>query len=717
MCSVEYIRVITSIGPIRVLTYTCTCARTYIWMHGHRRKCSCTAVSTLVSTAVDLNRRGLVSLCHFNMHSSCLLLFVIIISNSLLESEGLRKLTHKCHHELKRCHGHGKYWQTDGVCKEQVCVAPDTLSMKIKIIVRYRSGLRSTRNKRKKVKDLFIRGVGPGLSWDKPVQLKKSAISIDTWQLHIKYFDNSDGMTCASSKHCSQNQRALEFRLYTSRSIGSDMKGPNFRINLPMSQSLTGAAGLRTFGATIYPWFHATVSTTKKFTTHILDIDDNNALKVECSVIYPPSFKENIRKKYPLVILLTSIEKEKLVKNLLEQLFVHEASVQESIVAIVSFPEHRMHPFSVTTEFTCVKPGCSEDCIKCWDSKRKVPCKPSLFEAELLNVHCITQKDNRGLGKVLLASIKNDIIPEIVFLSLQRVNVDFPLNRVTIIGHAEGAILACFAPIYYPEVYENAACLSPKFFLPVGLDGRDLSASAWFKSSVMNRTQYVKQHKSTRILHSTQKYYIDNGELENLFWPSENNLKITDEVVNLLKDGLDLEENKNIFRAIIPQTSLNYELRTYDIISRLRTPLTYFFRPLGGIPKYDLNAVLDASKSKRQKWKPPHLKALKNPESIDDSTFLTIDETEDCPIVECKYKDVPMALVIVAAGESCYTRYIYILNNKLVNWIYFLLAVSGVVSMFMSVVVMCLRESNRRAAIEADKEDEELMEDYYSSDD
>ena len=164
-------------------------------------------------------------------------LLLVVVLSLIRSTDGSRILANLCSADGKRCHGVGKPWQHDGICQRTStgtqCIAPSTRTMKLGITAIYRS-LR-IKSKKTLVRNMYIRGSGPGLSWEQSIKMKKSAITVDQWRVELDYTVNSDGITCLSPTHCSHNQRALEFRIYTDESGSNSMKGPNFFVPLPIS--------------------------------------------------------------------------------------------------------------------------------------------------------------------------------------------------------------------------------------------------------------------------------------------------------------------------------------------------------------------------------------------------------------------------------------------------------------------------------------------------
>lgn len=88
------------------------------------------------------------------------------------------------------CREEGKPWQRDGVCVAAArrgageCVVPDSRSFKLTLVaevLRLKTELPGARE----VRNLWVRGSGPGLSWQRGARMKKTKEG--EWQLHLEY--------------------------------------------------------------------------------------------------------------------------------------------------------------------------------------------------------------------------------------------------------------------------------------------------------------------------------------------------------------------------------------------------------------------------------------------------------------------------------------------------------------------------------------------------
>ena len=483
----------------------------------------------------------------------------------------MRKLSDSCTDPYDSCTASGKPWQHDGVCLEDKCKAPDSLSMEFAIEVRYRSMIYKT------VASLYIRGTGAGLSWERPIKMSQSAVAIDLWKTKLQYTMDSDGMQCLKPNHCSQNQLFVEFRIYRDEEGREDMLGPNFFYPLPISRSLQGSASFLTPEITFFPWFFSKTITTKQYSyeSNYLLGKNLEPLQVKYTVLFPPSFNDNLKKLYPLVLLISSGSQ---IFPVLEHLYVYEASVEEAVVVVVHFSlsDLELVPFHHTYEPTCKTDSC-HDCQTCWGPTLSKPCTREKFVREAFK--CLKMTKHLGRADDAIKSILHELLPAVRQHTKKRAAVHYPSKRMTIIGFGDNSLLALYAAISYPHAFSNVACISPKFFLPL-----DSSFNAHSGTIALIKEEGAKLQMGyeRQFLYATQKYYFDNGELDNYFFPIADALEATDAVVEELMMQFKLKENANIMRMIIPRAKLGYEQGSEpDINSRIRLPLAFFFRSAG----------------------------------------------------------------------------------------------------------------------------------------
>ena len=482
-------------------------------------------------------------------------------------------------------------WHYDAVCTpENQCVVAEERKFSFQIEAKMRTGTAVG----KKVGSLWMRGSGPGLSWDKPIELRRSGSAVDSWRTKIQYRSSSDALPCTSKDYCWYNQRAVEFRLYRDQQGKDDMLGPNFYFQLPVSESMEGAPSFLTPTLTVYPWFDGREVLTREFevtsSLHSIGILDQT-FKATLNVLYPPSFEHNIRKRYPLVLYFGYSAQA--FAPLLELAFVREALTREAVVVGVTPlglkpPYILLSPYPNTGMWYCKKSPCdTRRCATCWlPRKRDDACDKKEFAHQAKN--CMYFKVNQGYGDMFLDFIEMDVVPKISEVTQERVDVDFPRHRLTLFGEFDAtSLLACHAAVTRPHIYQNAACFSAPVYWPMS------SKNNPRESYLRNRRvrAFSEKYETTpalRVAHLTQKYYIDISANQEAEFPLVDPYKHTDEFVEELKNTFSLEEGKNILYFTIPDIAMAYVMResgskaTMMIYDRFLPALRFFLLAEGG---------------------------------------------------------------------------------------------------------------------------------------
>ena len=503
----------------------------------------------------------------------------------------------KCFQDIEgsRCHERSKAWQHDGVCLFKgsaggqpgpVCAVPDKRKFKFAIIAKLRQ-LKKIAGAKHTAK-LWIRGSGPGLSWEKSTEMKKTASALDVWRTELSFDADSGALPCLSSSYCAMNQAALEFRLYRDQLAQDGMFGPNFRVSLPISHSLSGAVDFMIPEVTVHPWFDGKMITKTDFTirssTYVTG--QESELEVGVTLLYPPSFDYNIHKRYPLIIMFGTKEPI-LITPLLEHMFLHEASIDEAVVASIHYldaaPFCLLSPFKGSKIWRCKTGKACHKCQSCWDYQRAEPCDEEDFIAKAKK--CLIDEGCQGRGEEILDFIEIDILPSLLERTANRLLLDPPRSRVSIIGYDGAGLLACFAALTRPTVYGNAGCLSAPFAWPLKELLPDVT-EVFGMQSVYER-KLLRQPK-LQMEYATQKYFIDTGEKDNFFFPVVNPFHYTEQFINSLKENLKLRDNVNILYMSFPRMDNSYYHFPDGgdkMLQRIRYPLLFFLGAKGGPSK------------------------------------------------------------------------------------------------------------------------------------
>ena len=494
--------------------------------------------------------------------------------------------------EGSRCHERNKAWQRDGVCMFKgsaggqpgpVCAVPDKRTFKFAIIAKLRQ-LKKIPGTKPIIK-LWIRGSGPGLSWEKSTEMKKTASALDVWRTELSFDADSGALPCLSSSYCAMNQAALEFRLYRDELAQDGMLGPNTYVPLPISHSLSGAADFMIPEVAIQPWFDGMKITKTEFTIsssmHVTGKEGE--LEVGVTLLYPPSFDYNIHKSYPLVIMFGAKEAV-LITPLLEHMFVHEASIDEVVVASIHYldaaPFCLLNPFKDSEIWRCKTGQTCHQCQSCWDYRRAEPCDKEEFIEKAKK--CLTVAQCGGRGEEILDFIELDLLPNLLERTANRLLLDFPRSRVTIIGYDGAGLLACYAALTRPTVYGNAGCLSAPFAWPLKHLLPDVTET--FGMQGVYELKLLPQPK-LQMEYATQKYFIDTGEKDNFFFPVVNPFHYTERFISSLKEKLKLRDNVNILYSSFPGMDNSYYHFPDSggkMLQRMRHPLLFFLGAKGG---------------------------------------------------------------------------------------------------------------------------------------
>ena len=496
----------------------------------------------------------------------------------------------KCSTPLARCRG--DKWHHDAVCSLQndcIVASERTFSFVVEAKMKPLDAARGAN----RVGSLWMRGSGPGISWEKPVELRRSGSSVDSWKAEVKYRSSSDALLCASGDYCFSNQKALEFRLYRDQMGRDDMLGPNFYVQLPVSESMHGDASFLTPTATVYPWFDGDAVETRQFPVEssLNVMGEPGQFKITLDVLYPPSFEYNIRKKYPLVVYLGSYP-ESLVP-LLEYAFVHESHIQEAMVVAVSPldepPFRILSPYLHSYVWQCKEKPCKvKECATCWLPRISNACdkKEFAFQAK----RCLFPELLPSYGEAVLDFIEMDILPKIREVTQERVLVDFPRERLSIVGDLDGAsLLACYAALTRPHIYQNAACLSAPFYWPLTASVTDPAPNPGIQRTLRDIGKTLSETPALRPAYLTQRYYIDISFNQHATLPLVDVYRHTEDFVQGLQEILFLEKGKNILYFTVPDVVLSHAvLHTHPLLSvynRLLPALKFFLRAEGGPSK------------------------------------------------------------------------------------------------------------------------------------
>ena len=383
-----------------------------------------------------------------------------------------------------RCTGSNAFWQYDGICMDDTnpptCHVPDSRRFQFYLVVaikRLRDSLGEP-----PIEAMWVRGAGPGLSWDRARKMRK--VKEGHWILLIEYISDSNALLCQEDSRCSLNQLALEVRFYRDEHGLDGMLGPNLYVPLPVSNSMAGHRGFSPPYFFLHPWFDSD----KVFP---FDIKLSNPMQLTMSLyfkergirvtlLYPPSFEQNLYRRYPLVIVFGTRLKRQIIP-MLESMYIHESSIEEAfILGVHNYyppPHCECNPFDILMDgegyggnivFKCHQYKYVEcmECNSCMDTERIEKCSIEEFTAEQWRCDLYDSKC-QSRAEYILDDIQDVVIPDVSVRTMNRIMVDYPKDRISILGLDGNGLLACYAAFTRPHVYKNAACFSATFHWPM----------------------------------------------------------------------------------------------------------------------------------------------------------------------------------------------------------------------------------------------------------
>lgn len=513
----------------------------------------------------------------------------------------------KCSKSRKsnRCSGANAFWQYDGICIDSrdttppTCHVPEMRRFSSKLVATVVPLLNTPGAV--PIRELWARGAGPGLSWERSVKMTK--VKDGYWVLSISYDYDSNALLCLKESRCSLNQKALEFRVYRDEHGLDGMLGPNIYIPLPISNSISGHSGFSPPYVFSYPWFDGKRVLVKNFRFYNAFIKEKwFSPKVYFTAFYPPSYEHNTFKHYPVVITFGS-NLEKMLVPLLESMYVHESNIEEAFV----FALHTLHhgppycvfnPFIVlgpnapgghTKIFSCPKKiseTCYE-CMTCLDPHRTELCDAKEFSDQAARCGYV-RSDCYGYGDTILDNIENIILPEMSVRTMGRLKIDYPKDRISIIGIDGAGLLACYAALSRPMVYKNAGCMSAPFHWPLlSLVTKESRKKQGIGLMFEEITDRMKLRQEFQLLHATQKFYIDVGEFDNDYLPIVDEHNYSDWVVEQMKSRLNIDQESILYyRNVLGGGNSDYFLNKDGdnrMLDRIKVPLLFFLKPEGGL--------------------------------------------------------------------------------------------------------------------------------------
>lgn len=478
-------------------------------------------------------------------------------------------------------------WRLDSVCADvasivrpalRVCLSP--VGRKFQFTIRVEIAPHQVGQAQG---SLWMSGRGPTLSWETATEVKKDPLRPSAWSVEIEYVMDSDSVKCSLSSQCTGLQNAIEFRLNLDKGLGprGDMLGPNFYISLPVSNSMRGFLNGAPSHVTVYPWFSGVRRQAKKYYRSFKGMDAN------FSIFLPTSFDNSVGyKKYPLVVVLGT-EASRVLPPLIDAIY-SETLAEEAVV--VFFDKWGIETQDVQCNYSPYRQKSVSDerkpCQTCWDSDPQRQ-RSLLLEPRAEERHVVSIPSCRLHGGELLLEFMGTQLADVVRAETnERVMFDPPRYRISVIGHGMTGLLSCHAAVTRPYVFGSAGCMSAPFDWPLD---HSLSAQSGFRKALTSNIPLTAEEK---LLHCTQKYYIDVGEWDDSHLPREQagrSVKDAKDIIGTMNQYYMLKENENVLFSVVPNASNNHypnqHSRVYDenkLIGRFSIVFQYILRPEGG---------------------------------------------------------------------------------------------------------------------------------------
>lgn len=285
----------------------------------------------------------------------------------------------------------------------------------------------------------------------------------------------------------------------------------------------------------------------------------------------------------------------------------------------------------------------------------------------------------QGHGEAFMEALYQELPPAIQERTRNRVKFSPPSERLTLMADTAAAVTILEAAINNPEVVGNVACFSPKLFLPLN---RASSAEKHILKTIKTQGRQAEDDFGTQMLYSTQKYYLDQGENDDFFFPMAQSFDTSTTVVSALKSSLHLKDNVNLLFHVVPKENLNYLTDSPpDVLSRLKYPLQFFFKAQGGVREdYARSLTLDEAFFVDQRNRITLVSgtggssnnATNNSGTAakDDILHGFSQATDDCIPQPCNMVEVPLIVYLGSIGNKMSCLQLEVMTSKSTTCIY-----------------------------------------------
>ena len=329
-------------------------------------------------------------------------------------------------------------------------------------------------------------------------------ISTDTWRYTVSYSSSVRGFHCHGDDCPPETRPGYKGRRFQCRIYAGDktsnMDGPNFAVKLPVSQTSAVFEEKPTF--TFYPTFSGHMHVLN-FPASDLGGSGNETIRVP--ILYPPSYNQNLYKKYGVTVLLDFAPETMLInQQLLEEAYKRYGLAEDTIYVgygdyesgiIGEISRHNLLTPSEGIEFECINGTRLDLCGGC------LPANVTTDDFDrIMRDKCGYPVTVGGKLDIFLDFLVKKALPAVVAHSGNRAMIS--RENLSIVGYSLGGLAACHAAWTRPQIFSAAACQSSSFWWPKRAD-----ASCQFE--FLNKT--LKENRNDRPY---QRIHIDVGELE-----------------------------------------------------------------------------------------------------------------------------------------------------------------------------------------------------------
>ena len=390
--------------------------------------------------------------------------------------------------DFSSCFLNGK----SGFCEEDVChLAFKPTPQPFLVKIRYSQNNKYAQRASMDASEMYLRGNGLGLSWQKGKMMNKSKEN-DTWEFQLQF--TIPGHELPSGK---KPPARFEFRVYLNDS--RDMLGPNFVVNLPLSTNVGNSSKIPETWE--FPWFFSKKARIVRRSVYSTEFGE----KRRVYLILPPSFNENTYKRYEILIVNDGFRV--IMDMIFPQLtifMVERALIREILVVGIyndneSLTRSRLFAVSNGARIHCLNgdndPDYCDGCVRCYNTSR---CSYEAIEDDYQRCYKWVQIQ-KPQGQVYLDFIQDTLLPE----SQSKYRALSGAKNVGILGYSLGGLMACHAIWTRPETFGSAACMSSSFWWPFP-ENATFPDDAGYEFT----TKTLMEHRGAR---PRQKVYIDIG--------------------------------------------------------------------------------------------------------------------------------------------------------------------------------------------------------------